>query len=124
MKKSSLLLLLAVCFMVAMPVVYVDGTTTEGIGLGETIPINNIPETITIETAISSVFTGAFWLLLMASALFFLLGAYYFLMGGQDENSDSVKKGRSVLTFAIIAIVLAILSRGISEFVIRVMGVS
>jgi len=117
MKKSSLLLL-AVSFMIAAPFIALGDA---GIGLGETIP-SNVPEVITIENAISSIFTGAFWLLLMVSALFFLLGAYYFLMGGQNE--DSIKKGKSVLTFAIVAIVLAILSRGISEFVIRIMGVS
>lgn len=117
--KKSLLLLLVMSFMITIPFVAL-GTVTSGIGLGETIP-SNVPEVITIENAISSIFTGAFWLLLMVSALFFLLGAYYFLMGGQDE--DSIKKGKSVLTFAIVAIVLAILSRGISEFVIRIMGV-
>lgn len=77
-------------------------------------------EALDIGIIIGRIFTYMFWLLLMSSALSFLLSAYYFLMGG--ENEEYRKMGKSVLIFTIVAIVLAILSRGIAEFVVRIVS--
>ena len=77
-------------------------------------------EALDIGIIIGRIFAYMFWLLLMSSALSFLLSAYYFLMGG--ENEEYRKMGKSVLIFTIVAIVLAILSRGIAEFVVRIVS--
>jgi len=86
-----------------------------------TIDPGVVPRTITPEAAITTIFNLGFWVLLSISGLFFLYGAYLFLMGGQSE--DSASKGKSVLLYAVVGIVLAILARGLAEFIPRMFGI-
>lgn len=74
-------------------------------------------ETLDIGIIIGRVFGYMFWLLIVSSVLSFLLAAYYFLMGGYNEEYR--RMGKSVLVFTIVAIVLAILSQGIVELITR-----
>lgn len=77
---------------------------------------------ITIEVAIQRIFNSAFWLLLAVAGLFFMYGAYNFLYAGHDP--EAAKKGKSVIVFAIIAIAVAVLARGLAEFIPRMLGVN
>ncbi len=80
------------------------------------------PDSVPVERAIQVIFNTGFWLLLMIAIIFFLLGAYYFLTAGQ--NPDNAGKGKSILTYAIIAIIVAILARGLAEFIPRMFGIT
>ncbi len=80
------------------------------------------PDLITVEGGIGIIFNAAFWLLLLVAGVFFLLGAFYFLTAGQ--NPDNAAKGKSIITYAIIAIIVAILARGLAEFIPRMFGVT
>ncbi len=79
------------------------------------------PATIEVENAITIIFNAAFWLLLAIAAIFFLLGAFYFLTAGQ--NPDNAAKGKSIITYAIIAMIVAVLAQGLATFIPRMFGV-
>ena len=79
------------------------------------------PREVGVSEVLSTIFGVAFWLLLAIAGIFFLLGAFYFLTAGQ--NPDNTSKGKSIITYAIIAIIVAILARGIAAFIPGVFGV-
>ncbi len=75
------------------------------------------PPEITPEAAVTRIFNVAFWVLLLISGLFFLYGAYFFLLAGADQ--ENLKKGKNVILYAIVAIILAFLARGLADFIPR-----
>ncbi len=79
------------------------------------------PTQVSVEDAIYKIFNIAFWLLLAVAAIFFLLGAYYFLTAG--TSPDAATKGKSIISYAIVAIIIAILSKGIAAFLPRMFGI-
>lgn len=87
----------------------------------QTVDPGQQPTLVTVESGVEIIFNAAFWLLLLVAGIFFLLGAFYFLTAGQ--NPDNAAKGKSIITYAIIAIIVAILARGLAEFVPRMFGI-
>ncbi len=120
MKKIALLafatlLVFGPVFLVTAPEAYAGGNGG--------IETRSLPEDpVTVEDAIGIIFNAAFWLLLLVAGIFFLLGAFYFLTAGQ--NPDNATKGKSIITYAIIAIIVAILARGLAEFIPRMFDIS
>ncbi|MGB3988586.1 MAG: hypothetical protein WBK67_02740 [Minisyncoccales bacterium] len=111
MKK---LFILGMVALLVFPVLGVSGAVQD-IGSTTTAPL------VTIKDAVEKIFNAAFWLLLGISAIFFLMGAYYFLTAG--TSPDAATKGKNIITYAIVAIVIAILAKGIAAFLPGVLGV-
>jgi len=78
---------------------------------------------VTVERGIEVIFNTAFWLLLTIASLFFLYGAYLFIIPTGD-GKGGLEKGRSVITYAIVALVVAILARGLAAFIPRMFGIT
>lgn len=57
---------------------------------------------------ISRVFGFLFWIIMMLSVLFFLIGAFFYLTSAGSE--EKTKKAKNYLVYAAIGIVLALLS--------------
>ncbi len=91
-------------------------------GQAQPITATTAPTAVGVDQAISVIFNVSFWLLLAVSGVFFLLGAFYFLTAGQ--NPDNATKGKSIITYAIIALVVAILAQGIAAFIPNMFGVN
>jgi uncharacterized BrkB/YihY/UPF0761 family membrane protein len=80
--------------------------------LGQTSPLDAEAPEIKTEEAIENAINVGFWVIMTASVLAFLLGGLYFLSG----KEDNVKKGKQIIMWAIVAIVVALLARGIPNF--------
>ena len=76
-------------------------------GIRPTLPTN----TINIPDLVTRIFGWAFGLLLVIAALFILWAAYLFLTGGGSEESTGAAK--KYILYAVIAIVVGALARGL-----------
>ncbi|MDD5606802.1 MAG: hypothetical protein PHN37_03005 [Candidatus Pacebacteria bacterium] len=61
-----------------------------------------------------------FWLLIALTVIFVLWAAYLFLTSAGDE--EKTKKARNVIVYAIVAIVVALLAKGLGTMVIEFLG--
>jgi len=77
---------------------------------------------ITVERGIEVIFNTGFWLLMAIASLFFLYGAYLFIIPSGDGKGP--EKGKSIITYAIIALIVAILARGAAMFIPRMFGIN
>ena len=107
----AILLAFGPVFLVATPEAYAQQTVDPG----------RQPALVPVERGVEIIFNTAFWVLLLLAGVFFLMGAFYFLMGGQDEAN--LKKGKNIITYAIVALIIAIMARGLAEFVPRMFGI-
>ena len=108
----AVLLVFGPVFLIMAPEVYATPVITPG-----TDPI-----TIGIEDGISRIFNTGFWLLMGIASLFFLYGAYLFIIPSGDGKGP--EKAKTVITYAIIALVVAVLARGLAAFIPRMFGIT
>jgi len=80
------------------------------------------PRVVPVEEGIRIIFNTAFWLLMAIASLFFLYGAYLFIIPSGDGKGP--EKGRSIITYAIIALVVAVLAGGIARFIPGMFGIT
>lgn len=88
------------------------GITEVPVPAGEQVDITKILGTIT---------NWAFGLLLALASVFIVVAAYYYLTSGGDE--DKLKKAKNLIIYAVVAIVVAFLARGIVFIVQTLLGV-
>lgn len=69
------------------------------------------PNTVDIPSLVIRIFGWAFGLLLVIAALFILWAAYLFLTGGGSDESQ--KAAKKYILFAVIAIIVGALARGL-----------
>ncbi len=80
---------------------------------------NDLPEVapeIDLIQGITLITDIIFTLLIVTAVIFVLLGAFEFLTAGGD--TEKVAKGRERILWAIIAVVVALLARGIIRFIV------
>jgi len=108
----AILLVFGPVFLIMVPEVYAAPAITPR-SPGEAIPI---------ERGIEIIFNTGFWLLLAIASLFFLYGAYLFIIPSGDGKGP--EKGKTIITYAIVALVVAILARGAAMFIPRMFGIN
>jgi hypothetical protein len=77
------------------------------IGITPTLPP---AETLDVGRIIDRIFGWAFGLLIALAGIFILVGAYFYLTSGGEE--DKIKKAKEYLLYALIAVVIGALARG------------
>ena len=80
-----------------------------------------VPPTVNIPDLVADIIDFLFGLLLVIAALFVLYAAFLYLTAAGNE--ENVKKGRSYIVYAVIAIVVAFLSRAIVALVRQLLGI-
>jgi peptidoglycan/LPS O-acetylase OafA/YrhL len=108
--KKIILLVSLLALMIAPVIVLGQTDQTDQTDLSD--PSSAVAPTIQTEEAIQNAINVGFWVIMTASVLAFLLGGLYFLSG----KEDNVKKGKQIIMWAIVAIVVALLARGIPNF--------
>lgn len=91
-----------------------------GFAQGGVSPVN-IPEQVNIPDLLGKVINWAFGLLLLLAAVFIVVAAYYYLTSAGSE--DGIKTAKGYLLYAIVAIVVAFLARGIVYIVRQLLNV-
>ncbi len=81
----------------------------------------DLPPDIGIWTAISRITQFVFGVLLAVSILFIILAGFYFVTA--SGNDEQINKARSMLMYAVIGIVVALLSTTIVNYVAKLLGV-
>ena len=71
---------------------------------------------------ISTIASWILGILLAAAVVLILIAAFSYITAGGDDAK--VKKAKSMITFAIIAVVLGLLAKGIVSLIITLMGPS
>ena len=108
--KKILLSLLLIGFL-AVPV----------IGLTQTPPIiPGSPDTLFL--TINSIISYLFWVLIFGAALVIAFAAYLFLTAAGDP--DKTSKARNYVLYAMIAVIVGFLSKGIIALVARMLNVT
>ena len=74
--------------------------------------------TIEFEGALQTIINVLFFLLITVAVIFIILGAFKLMTAQGDE--ESIKTGRTHILYAIIAVVVALLARGVIDWVIEV----
>ena len=69
-------------------------------------------------TILEKVVTWTYETFFIIAVLFFLLAAYNFMLGGSDEKKIATAKNQ--LTYGVIAIVVALISTGVSAIVYNI----
>ncbi len=117
MKKIKFLFfLLSVCFFIASPLVILAQEIDVGPPDVPPPPISDLSEfQSTLEDVVRFVGT-VFWIL---TVLFLVIAAFYYLTSAGSE--DKIKKGKSVLKYAIIAIVIALFANGASLLISNIL---
>lgn len=93
--------------LIALPLL---GFAQSGIGGIQEAPIA-AGEKVNITTILDRIMSWAFGLLLLLAAVFIVVAAYYYLTSaGSDEY---IKTAKGYIMYAIVAIVVAFLARGI-----------
>lgn len=82
---------------------------------------DKIPKQVNIPTLLGNIINWAFGLLLLLAAVFIVVAAYYYLTSAGSE--DGIKTAKGYLLYAIVAIVVAFLARGIVYIVQQLLGV-
>ncbi len=83
----------------------------------ESIQINSIDDILTI---ISNVTSWMYRILLAIVVIFVLLAAFTFLTS--SDNANNIKKAKSQILYAAIAVVIAILSFSVSTIITNVLS--
>lgn len=78
---------------------------------GITPPTMPAPEQLRLGEIINRIFGWGFGLLIALAGIFILIGAYYYLFSGGEEGK--IEKAKNYFLYAIIAVVIAALARGI-----------
>ena len=117
-KTRKFILAVALGIVLAVPLLTISGGDVFGFDVW--VDPNRPVEEVTIESATNTIFQSAFWILVTLSSLLFLLGAFYLLTGGQKPEYQ--EKGKQVITFAIIGLILAFLASGITRFITGIFG--
>ena len=98
------------------PLIPTPGAIQGGDGSGSTnINPVPVPEAADIPGLVGSIINFLFGLLLAIAALFVFYAAYLYLTAAGNE--DNVKKARSYIIYAVVAIVVAFLSRTVIALV-------
>ena len=79
-----------------------------------------VPTTVDIPQLITTVLNWAFGLLLVLAAAFILYAGFLYLMGGTNE--ENIGKAKNYILYAVIAIVIGFLARGIVAIVRGLLG--
>ena len=72
---------------------------------------------IEFEGALQTIINVLFFLLITVAVIFIILGAFKLMTAQGDE--ESIKTGRTHILYAIIAVVVALLARGVIDWVIE-----
>ena len=107
MKK--ILLALVVVMLLATPMLLLaeEGGGEEN-GVGEVPDINPI-------AALKTIIQYAFYVLMILAVLFLIMAGFMFVTA--RGNEDQIKKARTMLTYAVIGVVVAILAQGAITFI-------
>lgn len=70
-----------------------------------------VPKEVNIADVISRILNTGFAILLLLAAVFILAAAYFYLTAAGDETK--IGKAKSLIIYAVVAIVVAFLARGI-----------
>jgi len=98
--KKIVLTLLLISFLL-LPVV----------GSAEIIPAPEIGFLIGLDRIVNIIFT----ILVAAAVIFVMIGAFQLLSAGGD--TEKIGEGRQKILYAVIAVVVALLARGIIDFI-------
>lgn len=71
---------------------------------------------------ITKIVNWGFGFLIVLAAFFILIAAYYYLTGGMNE--ENIKKAKNYIIYAVMAIVIGFLSRGLVYIVKNLLGIS
>ena len=82
-----------------------------GVGLDEPAPY------ISLDRAIENITNILFALLIAAAVIFIIIGAFGLMTAGGDDTK--LTEARKKILYAIIAVVIAILARGVVNFIIQ-----
>lgn len=103
--RKTLQLLLVGIFLVSSLAIY---TTTSAAEVGD---LPNVDPWEAIEKITNLAFGG----LMIVAVIFIIIAAYFFIIMGGTE--DGPKKGRQMLTWALVGVAVAILARGIITYI-------
>ncbi len=81
------------------------------IGLATITPAPEVPFLIGLDRIVNIIFT----ILVAAAVIFVMIGAFQLLTAGGD--AEKVSQGREKILYAVIAVVVALLARGIIAFI-------
>lgn len=68
--------------------------------------------------ALEIIIRWAFYVLMIVAVLFFIIAGFMFVTA--RGNDEQIKKARSMLTYAVIGLVVALLAAGAVEFIQRI----
>jgi hypothetical protein len=73
-----------------------------------------------VEDALESIGNWLYTILLVVAVIFILLAAFTFITAGGD--SDKVNKARVQVMYALIGVAVAVLAKGLIDFVLKIFG--
>lgn len=74
------------------------------------------------EELISAVINFLFNVALILAPLMIILGGFYFLTSGGDP--EKVKRGKNIILFSVIGLLIMLLAKGFIEFIMGIMKVN
>jgi type IV secretory pathway VirB2 component (pilin) len=105
LNKKILAVALLVAFLV--PTVLVFGNPVPGGLQGE-------PPNVPLDSALTKITNFVFSVLMIVAVLFIIIAGFMFITA--SGNDDQVKKARSMLLYAVVGVIVALLAKGIVEF--------
>jgi hypothetical protein len=92
-----------------------------GCGKGATIQMNSAQSICCAVDAVMTVTDWVFYILLVAVVLMVVIGGFMYLTSAGDPAKAS--KGRSLIIFALIGLIIAVFARAIPSIVMSFLGV-
>lgn len=110
MNKLKSRLIPSALSLMLLPVAVVKATHIGGV-----VHTTAVPTTIDVPKIINTTMDWAFGLLIALAAAFILYAAYLYLTGGGNE--ENVGKAKNIIIYAVVAIIVAFVSRGLVSIV-------
>jgi drug/metabolite transporter (DMT)-like permease len=110
-KKISFAILIINLIVLTAPMVAIGQTTSGGFPQSLNDQTNLPTSADEVVNVLNSIIDWVFWILLFGAAIMILVGAFFFLTSGGDEQKTTT--ARNYILYALIAIVVAFLSKGL-----------
>jgi len=89
---------------------------TSGGGFPQTLERPTLPtDANTVVIILNNIINWVFWVLLFGAAIMILVGAFFFLTSGGDEQK--ITTARNYILYALVALVVAFLAKGLVALV-------